>query len=122
MWDLEYLERAEGTVATPLGMCPLISPAHQSKIPSWITQHQEMEGIHEVEGIQDLEQGIFFRTTVELEFSSNWSPDSSWTLENYYFLNMIVSNATVYPRESNKNLRKTNTWMVPTKRKCRAVN
>lgn len=25
----------------------------------------------EIEGIQDLEQGIFFRTTVELEYSSN---------------------------------------------------
>lgn len=62
----------------------------------------------EVEGIQDLEQGVFFRTTVELEYSSNWSPDSSWTLGELllFFLNMIVSNATIYPRESKKNNRK----------------
>lgn len=62
----------------------------------------------EVEGIQDLEQGIFFRTTVELEYSSNWSPDSSQTLGEFFFffLNMIVSHATIYPRESNKNNKK----------------
>lgn len=62
----------------------------------------------EVEGIQDLEQDIFFRTTVELECSSNWSPDSSRTLGEllFFFLNMIVSNATIYPRESNKNNKK----------------
>lgn len=62
----------------------------------------------EVEGIQDLEQDIFFRTTVGLEFSSNWSPDSSWTLGEllFFFKNMILSNATIYPREPNKNNKK----------------
>lgn len=43
---LRISECAEGTVATPLGMCPLFSAAQHCRIPSWITQHQELEGIH----------------------------------------------------------------------------
>lgn len=54
MWDLEYLECAEGTVAAPLGMCPLISQPTNAESHPGLLSTKSWKVSMEVEGIQDL--------------------------------------------------------------------
>lgn len=88
-------------------MCPLIYQPTNAVSPSVLLSTKSWKVPMEVEGIQGLVQDIlFFKTIVELDNTVVIEVQILLEhLENFFFY-FIVSNATIYSRESNKNNKK----------------
>lgn len=99
--------------------------AYQCSIPFCITQHQELEDIYGSWGHSGPHTGCSFlqENSGTRQYSSNWSPDSSWTLGEFFFFFTLQSLMVPFiPENQTKVIRKNNTLMIPINRNCRAMN
>lgn len=119
--DLEYLECAEGTIVTLLGMCPLIYQPTSAVSLTVLLSTQSWKIPVEFEGIQGLVQDTCLQDNSGTRQYS--IPDSSSICSFFhysFFITITIQSLTLpfVPEHQTK----ISTLLFPTSRNCRAAN